>query len=190
MDNMLNEISLSRLRTHLEDNRPIAILTGHRAERSQQENKKRNDEIKDLIRRTGYGFVPVKGAYIEKVDGKPVEVKEDSILIIGEQGKGDELERLAKKIGIKYEQDSVLFRDDKGSTVLISTRSDSFVGPIGSKSNLGRWAPNKESEYFTQMKNGSKFMFESIGDFLRKPITGFAEKMASEVVKNNYLKEE
>lgn len=184
----LDESSLSRIKSHVDNNRPLAIVTGFRGELSLADNRARNKAIKQLVRSFGLGFVQVKGAYVEKVDGKPQEVFEESILIIGEPEKGDQLKELAVKIGKKYDQDSILFRSDDGKGMLISTRADSFVGPVGKEQVLdggGKWSIYKMGDYFTQMKGGRRFIFESADEAVLTKVKSFTEAMA---VHQNILK--
>ena len=191
MTEMLNEFSLSRLNTHITNNRPLAILTAFRGEETLASNRARNQKVKDKIRSFGLAFIPVKGGYVEKdEEGNAVEVKEESLIVIGDIGKGSELRRLAVKIGIDFQQDSVLFRDEKGATQLISTRDDGFVGKIGATQSLGKWAPNKLSDYFTELKGGSRFIFEEVEAVVRKPVIGFAEHMATAVNLKKFLSED
>lgn len=157
----LQEFSMGRVYKHMENNRPMAILTGFRYKDEQgnvltlSQNRARNNKIKAELQKMNFGYVQVKGAYIERDNdtGEGVEVTEESLLVMGEVGKADELKAIAIKLGKKFNQDSIFFRDDKGQAMLISTRKDSFVGPIGSIDRLGRFVPKQIGDYYTKLKN-------------------------------------
>lgn len=194
----LNEISLSRLYKHVEDNRPLATLSGYRYQDdsgrvlSIQENRTRNKEISSELKRQNYAYISVRGAYIEKdSEGKEVEVAEESFLVIGEMGKGDQLKALVVKLGKKYGQDSILYRDDQGQAQLISTRADSFVGPIGSVEKLGRFIPKQIGDYYTKLKGNRKFTFSTITEeFEARSHLGFSDFRALSVIREHYLRDE
>jgi len=194
----LNEISLSRLYKHIEDKRPIATLSGFRYQDEDgsiltlQQNRARNAQIESELKRQNYGYMKVKGAYIEKgQDGKEVEVAEESFLVIGELGKGDQLKSLVVKLGKKFGQDSILYRDDNGKTQLISTRADSFVGPVGSTEQLGRFVPTQLGDYYTKLKGNRKFTFKAISESF-EPVAhlGFSEFRALSVIREKFLHDE
>ena len=191
----LNEIGLSRLYKHTEDNRPLATLSGFRYQDESgkvltlQQNRARNAQIEVELKRQNFGFMKVKGAYIEKdKDGKEVEVAEESFLVIGETGKGDQLKKLVIALGKRYHQDSILFRDDDGQTQLISTRADSFVGPVGTIEKLGRFISKKIGDYYTKLKGNRQFTFSAITEeYQNRPVLGFAEHRAISVIREKFL---
>lgn len=204
----LNEIGLSRLYTHIQQNRPLGTISGFRYQDdngkvlTQQENQARNAQIESELRRQNYGFVKVKGAYVEKdAKGNPVEVSEDSFLVIGEQGKGDQLKAVLTILGKRFGQDSILYRDDQGNAQLISTRSDSFVGPIGSTQSLGKFVPTQIGDYYTKLKGNRKFTFDAINEgfgarynsisdgFEAKYNLGFAGYRALCVIREKFIQE-
>ena len=61
----MNESSLSRIWRHTQDHTTGAITT-FRDDRSKQENKKNNRELKGYLRNKGYGVTSVDGNYIEQ----------------------------------------------------------------------------------------------------------------------------
>lgn len=192
----LNESSLSRIWQHITSGVPFCILTAFRGENELPENRKRNQELKNTLRSANYGFIPVKGGYKEKkkIDGVEVEneVKEESLIVIGKQisraNQGKEkptkqeeqdFMRFVFKQGIKYKQDSILFVGSNGKAKLISTRNDGFIGPIGAIRNLKDWKadPATLGAFFTELKGGSRFIFESVEDIKYRSISGFLEAL-------------
>lgn len=175
----LNEASLGRVYQHTKD-RNIGMITAHRAENTSEENRKRNDELEHHIRKAGYGFVKVKGRYIEN-HGTPhaKTVDEHSFLVVGKKGddKG-ELKHFLKKHGEKYGQDSVLHKShDEETAKLHGTREGGWPGK-GETHDVGTFHPSRAGEFHTAMKGGKKtFAFESV-EFLR-PVS-FSNRMEVE----------
>lgn len=193
----LNEIGLSRLNKHTEDNRPLATISGFRYQDdsgkvlSIQENRARNAQIESELKRQNFGFMKVKGAYIEKdKEGNEVEVAEESFLVIGERGRGDAVKALVVTLGKKFGQDSILYRDDDGQAQLIATRADSFVGPVGTVQKLGRFIPKRIGDYYTKLKGDRKFTFKTLSEeFEPKQHLGFSDFRALSVIREVYLAE-
>lgn len=160
MPELLNEFSMSRLVTYVQNNRPFVIMSGFRhADEdgnilSKKQNLRRNAQIKDALYKANFTFINVKGAYLEKdKNGKDVEVLEDSLLVLGEPGKADELKRICMNLGKKFHQDSIMYRDDQGQAKLISTRPDGRIGPVGAEEKLGRFVPKLIGQYYTKWRN-------------------------------------
>lgn len=161
---IINEASLGRVYQHTKD-RNIGMITAHRAENTAEENKKRNQELEHHIRKAGYGFVKVKGRYVEN-HGTPQakNVDEHSYLVVGKKGddKG-ELKNFLLKHGEKHGQDSVLHKAAGESTAkLHGTREGGWPGK-GKTHDVGNFHPDRAGEFHTAMKGGKKtFAFESI----------------------------
>jgi hypothetical protein len=164
---LINEASLGRVYSHTKD-RNIGMITAHRAENTAKENHDRNKELEDHIRKAGYGYIKVKGRYIEN-HGTPQakHVDEHSFMVVGKKGddKG-ELKSFLKKHGEKYNQDSILHKaHDETTAKLHGTREGGFPGKDKSH-DVGTFHPNRAGEFHTAMKGNKKtFAFESI-DFL------------------------
>lgn len=175
---LFNESSLSRVHTHTQG-RNIGMITAHRGENTAEENNKRNSELEGHIRKAGYGFVKVKGRYIENHGtDKATPVDEKSYLVIGKEGedKGQLLSFL-KKHGQKYGQDSVLHKaHDSEEAHLHGTREGGYPG-AGKSQSVGKWHPNRASEFHTAMRGNRTFSFESV-QFLR-PIS-FSSRVEAE----------
>ena len=83
---LLDESSLGRVLQHTKG-RNIGMITAHRGENSAEENNARNKELEGHIRKAGFGFIKVKGRYIEN-HGTPEAraVDEHSYLVVGKKG--------------------------------------------------------------------------------------------------------
>ena len=160
---IFNESSLSRVHAHTQG-RNIGMITAHRGENSKEENEKRNGELEKKIRGAGYGFVKVKGRYIENhgtENARPVD--EHSYLVVGNHGddKGHLLHFL-KKQGEHYGQDSILHKaHDEDNAKLHGTKEGGWPGK-GETHDVGKFHPNRAGEFHTVMKGSRTFSFESI----------------------------
>lgn len=166
--NFLNEASLGRVHQHTQG-RNIGMITAHRNEHTAQENKERNKNLEHDIRKHGYGFVKVKGRYIENhgtPQAKPVD--EHSYLVVGKKGHDNgALKGFLKKHGEKYGQDSVLHKaHNESDAKLHGTREGGWPGK-GKSESVGKWHPNRAGEFHSVMK-GKTFAFESV-QFLNPP---------------------
>jgi hypothetical protein len=163
----LLEASLSRVHSHVQG-RNIGMITAHRGENTPKENASRNKELEQSIRKSGYGFIKVKGRYIENYGtpkAKPVD--EHSYLVVGKTGddKGHLLNFL-KKHGEKYGQDSILHKSTSEETAkLHGTREGGWPGK-GEVHDVGKFHANRAGEFHTAMKGTRSFEFaESVENF-------------------------
>jgi hypothetical protein len=157
--NQLNEAGLSRIHQHTKES-PIGVITAFRGENSLQKNKALNQKLKGDIRAAGYGFVKLIGRYVEgygSEDETPVD--EISFLVIGNKGQSGNLKGFLKKMGVKYRQDSVLFKNEENDlAVLIGTGSG--YPAKGTQKKLGKFHPQRMGEFYSKMR-GQTFTFES-----------------------------
>ena len=153
---IINEASLGRVKQHT-DNTNIAMITAHRNEHSAAENKQRNSDLENHLRKNGFGFTKVKGRYIENHGTKDAKsVDENSYLVTHKDGK--HLENHIKALGKKFGQDSVLIKHkDEPEAHLHGTREGGYPG-LGKKQAVGKWHPNRAGEFHTAMK-GKTFAF-------------------------------
>ena len=94
----LKETTLSRVFRHFQNKKiPVGIITAFRNEFTHNQNEQRNKVLAGNITNAGYGYVYVDGHWKEKSNGGKVDVKEDSILIIGRENDNGKLKGLLKK---------------------------------------------------------------------------------------------
>ena len=160
----LNEASLGRIYQHVVSNPKMknwGVVTASRGELTAAENKQRNKELEADLRKMGYGFVHVDGMwqecrkpdteYKDCPDDMKVPTEEKSLFIpnISQQH--------IQALGKKYQQDSVLFADEKtkanGEATFIDSKS-------GEAFNIGKFAPGKVAQGYSKMKGGKVFTFE------------------------------
>jgi hypothetical protein len=160
----INEASLGRIYQHVVSNPKMknwGVVTASRGELTPAENKQRNKELENDLRKLGYGFVHVDGMwqecrkpdteYKDCPDDMKVPTEEKSLFIpnISQQH--------IQALGKKYQQDSVLFADEatkaKGEASFIDSKS-------GEAFNIGKFAPGKIAQGYSKIKGGKVFTFE------------------------------
>lgn len=187
-DDLINEASLSRLRSGI-DNHDAGAITAFRGEYTRSENKARNRKLLGYLKSKGYAITSVKGSYIENFGSSDAkEVGEESYFVIDRQDNGD-LKTTLERLGNEFDQDSILWvaKGTKGQLIGTSRRENAFP-PYKqtmdfSKSEFGRVA----GAFFSRVK-GRQFTFaedisyaSSITNF--SPVTGyeFDEKEVEEL---------
>ena len=160
----INEASLGRIYQHVVSNPKMknwGVVTASRGELTPAENKQRNKELENDLRKLGYGFVHVDGMwqecrkpdteYKDCPDDMKVPTEEKSLFIPNIS------QEHIQALGKKYQQDSVLFADEK-------TKASGEASFIDSKSgesfNIGKFSPGKIAQGYSKMKGGKVFTFE------------------------------
>jgi len=160
----INEASLGRIYQHVVSNPKMknwGVVTASRGELTPAENKQRNKELENDLRKLGYGFVHVDGMwqecrkpdteYKDCPDDMKVPTEEKSLFIPNIS------QEHIQALGKKYQQDSVLFADEKtkakGEATFIDSKS-------GEAFNIGKFAPGKIAQGYSKMKGGKVFTFE------------------------------
>ena len=160
----INEASLGRIYQHVVSNPKMknwGVVTASRGELTPAENKQRNTELENDLRKLGYGFVHVDGMwqecrkpdteYKDCPDDMKVPTEEKSLFIPNIS------QEHIQALGKKYQQDSVLFADEK-------TKASGEASFIDSKSgesfNIGKFSPGKIAQGYSKMKGGKVFTFE------------------------------
>jgi hypothetical protein len=111
MKEFLTESSMSRMHTYARE-RNLGVISAYRGEHTEKENRERHKQLEKDLRGLGYGVIHAHGGFVEN-KGTPQEqtVTERSFIVGGskEDDKGKLLSDL-KKLGEKYNQDSVLHK--------------------------------------------------------------------------------
>ena len=115
----INESNLNRIFDKYFKNGFI-ILSSYRGgdEKTPDQNKHDFDELKSIVRNSGFGYIPVYGGFIEnKGDSNETEVREPALLIpnqvVGSSKLYDDdskLYKLSLELIKKYNQDSFLYK--------------------------------------------------------------------------------
>lgn len=162
MKQYLIESSLSRLWRKL-DKHDIGIISAHRGNNTKPENRKRSTELKAALLRKGYSVTSVKGSYIENLGSKDEkEVGELSYFVADHEDTGN-LKRDLKKLGEKFDQDSILFKEKGKDAQLIGTsRRDNAYPGYNKVEKIGKAKfGNSMGQFFSRVR-GRKFAFEGI----------------------------
>lgn len=164
---VLDEAGLSRVMDHL-NKRSVGIVTAFRGSCSSginpkqllDQNRQRNQQLQDEIRRNGYGYLRLRGTWIEN-EGTPNEcpVKEESFLVVGETSDDqDALRNFVVDMGTKWNQDAVIYKPWDSSTANLIFKNDpATLVPIGTFTV----DPKKIGTMYSIFK-GRKFVFHSL----------------------------
>lgn len=161
----LTESSLSRLWKKYQDC-DSGTITAFRREYTKKENLARNAELKAALLGAGYSVTSIDGVYIENygsANEKPV--KEKSFIVFDHKKTG-KLKGDLKRLGLRYDQDSITFNSvSDGNYYLIGTskREDSYPG-FGKEIKLGKPMFGKSGELFHSSVKGRPFVFEETED--------------------------
>lgn len=188
----INEASLSRFWQHFSNGEPIAIISAERGELSKSENDKNTNSLRRYINSAKFGFSKALGGYseIDDITGEKKNIDgEKSSIVYSSPEREAELLNFAIGMGKKFNQDSILFIDTEGNAWWYSTRADSSVGPIGSKTPVGKFHPKQIGNYYSKI--GKKnFSFVSINEdsyeYKSRPTS--VELQTAEVMRNSLKK--
>lgn len=157
--------SLSRVHQHTQE-RNIGMISAQRGENTPEENNKRHKQLAGDLKRHGFGFIHVKGRFIEN-HGTPEAkaVDEKSYLVVGAKGHdGGALKKTLTKLGKKYNQDSVLHKAHNQPDIKEHGLKSEGNPKDGESRSFGTFHPNKMGQYHTAMKGKRSFQFESMDD--------------------------
>jgi hypothetical protein len=168
---MLFETKLSRIWQYVEDDKKIfAIISAYRKKNKPEVNETLSNDLENDIKDLDKGYIKVSGGYVETDDtGKSVETHERSFII------SDISKESAIRLGKKYEQESVLYKD-KTQFSYISTK-DVPSYPVGSvimnfQKSKGRdnmtFAKEMVSQYYSELlygpHHGRKYAYKPISE--------------------------
>lgn len=160
----INEASLGRLFQHIGKDF-IVFITSDRKVLDKSENSKRRKELEKYIRLVGFGYNKVVGSYKEEETGDTK--KENSFVVYGKDEK--DMLKVFKRLGEKYEQDSILFIDLEGNAYLLYT----YGSNKGEKDKLGKFRVGIVGDYYSTIgKKG--FRFEVDESYQKESFTTFS----------------
>ena len=160
----LDESSIGRIHQHVVSNPKVknwGVVTASRGELTAAENKQRNKELEADLRKLGYGYVHVDGMWQEcrKPDTEYKDCPDDMKVPTAEKSLfiPNISQEHIQSLGKKYQQDSVLFADEKtkakGEATFIDSKS-------GEAFNIGKFSPGKVAQGYSKLKGGKVFTFE------------------------------
>jgi len=154
----LDESSLARLAKKTEKG-GTAYMSAERGDKSKKENKARTKQLGKDIRGAGLpGPTKVEGQYKEAGQDKPN--KEASYAVSsGKMGK-KKFKKAVKKLGAKYDQDSVLIQKDKNTDAKLHPTTKAGKDDLkGWDGKVGKMKPGGKGDMQTRIK-GKTFTME------------------------------
>ena len=182
---IVNESSLNRiLSQHFKNG--FIIISSYRGERTDDENKKLFDELKQIVKQNKYSFIPVWGGYIEnKGTEQEIEIKEPALIIpnyeIGSKKSYDTSENL-KNLGIKlsnkFSQESFLYKPKSNDNKSFYINSEGKI--TDSFENIS--VNDLTKIYFTKLHNSKnkvdrRFTFTNETIYINEPPKSVSEAM-------------
>lgn len=162
--------SLARTWELAETGKVLILISASRGENSEEINAVRNEQLKQDIRREKFGYIPVFGAYTEKIrdengneTGETRKVLENSFLVSANFDISNEnLYKIVFGWIVKYNQEAAIIKYKDSPNAFLIDRS-------GGQIDLGIWNKDKMAQHFTQMKYGADaknriFNFEHADD--------------------------
>jgi hypothetical protein len=141
-------------------NNDTGVITAFRNSYTRSENLQRNKALRAELMRH-YDVTALRGSYIENY-GTPdaVEVGENVFFVVDSYGTGH-LERDLRRLGERYEQDSILYVP-KGAEegYIIGTSKEAPWPGYGTREKLGHPVFGKSGEFMTKVR-GRPFVLES-----------------------------
>lgn len=157
----MQESSLNRIRQK-DSKGGMGIMSAQRGDKTKKQNAARSKQLDKDIRGAGLpGATKVSGRYTENKGQKDErKVGERShVVSSGKMGK-KKFSKTMKKLGKKYDQDSVLLKKkSKGDAALVGTNKSDFPG-MNKRLKTGKMKPGKTGEFDTKIKNKT-FTYEN-----------------------------
>ena len=151
-EQFIKESSINRIASK-GDKGGVGYVSAERADKSKKENKARSKQLVKDIRGAGLpGPTKVEGQYKETGQDKATKEK-TSVVSSGKMGK-KRFKKTMKKLGKKYDQDSVLIQQSKkkGGNLHGTTKAgERQVKDWGKK--VGHMRPGRSGEMQTRVKN-------------------------------------
>ena len=157
-EQFIQESSLNRVASK-SDKGGVGFVSAERADKSKKENKSRSKQLTKDIRGAGLpGPTKVEGQYKEAGQSKPSK-EQTKVVSSGKMGKR-KFKNTMKKLGKKYDQDSVLIQKNK------KTQGKLHATTKAGKKDLGKWdgkvgkmKPGGSGDMQTRVK-GKTFTYE------------------------------
>jgi hypothetical protein len=160
---LITETKLSRLWSHIQNRTPFGMVSLSRSDMSNKEKDRAFIRLKEEVRKKGYGYIELKGGYIEHDDeGSPTkEVVNELSLMVPNITKEHLIELGTINLGYGP-QDTVLYCDGENFLGYIITNP--VLGEVGSPETTFEYGKDKDalpmgkeavSKYFSMLKKGS-----------------------------------
>jgi hypothetical protein len=175
---LYNEEKLSRVWQMAKTNGYTwGIISAYRGDKSEIENKQRQNQLKKEIRKAGFGFWELEGHWLEtQKDGTKVDKKEKALFVAAPKTvEGNKIKEFIVQKTEEYDQDGGIYKDDpeEDAPIMLYQYKDSKEHPDGTKErvvdrdhfSIGKFNANKIAENYSKIiKSGRTFVFESVCD--------------------------
>lgn len=160
----LDESSLSRIYNHTKG-RALAIISADRTDRGVDTPKKNNiekykliDDLKDVQKKSGYGFIHGRGGYVEghgTPDAKDATGERSFVVVGPNHDDGGKFLEHVKKLGQKYGQESILHKphDSEDASWHYTDPTDAR---FGQSQSLGKFHQDNKAMYYTTISGQKK----------------------------------
>ena len=117
------ETSTSRLYAHLTGNKCYAMISAYTIANNENENKRDFSKLRSDVRNLGLGYIPFVSRWTYRNDSGDLELTdEQSLLILGIT------KEKAIELGEKYNQESIIYKDDLGCKEICTSNFNTFDG--------------------------------------------------------------
>lgn len=141
----------------------IGTITAFRSSDTRDVNKAKNRQLLAYLLNKKYSVTKVKGSYIEDLNSdNPIEVGEESFFVSDQNAAGT-LKKDLIKLGVHFDQDSILFKSvgDVAKLYGTSDREESYPGK-NKVTELGSAKLGRVNGQFFSRVSGRVFAFESV----------------------------
>lgn len=138
----------------------VGILTATRPQLTPSENAARNSELRHEIRLNGFGYLNIRGRYIENYGTARAKLNEEhGFLIFGNADDSGNLKGFLRKYGRKFEQDAVIHKGYYCDAHLHALKNLTDLGfADGQSRSLDHFYPDRIASYYTlMMRRGALF---------------------------------
>ena len=190
----MNESSLSRIWKHNKEHDAGALTAFRKGPEcgggklySKKENAQRNKSLLAKLKTKGYGVTKLHGSYPE--GGKTT--KEISYFVVDLKDTGN-LEKDLRRFGQEFEQDSILsipkgsIKGDSKAYLIGTNKCDNNWLGFGKKEVFNRGRMGYDSPIYTSKVNGRPFIFESVGETIESPQTGYGNWAMNLIAEKNW----
>lgn len=185
----LQESSLSRIWQHIVNpETSFAVISAYRGIYSEEENLKRHNDLKQVIKSLGFGFIEQRSGYSYKnpESGEEVPVDEKSFFIPNIDFTS------AIKLGRKFEQESILYKDSEKGFGLYMCDNGKLEMLFKNKNRLVNFNKNDVKNAYSQLirsNNSQKVKFAYVAEhYIPSRTDALKNSGSSKLVESKWIK--
>ena len=179
--NKLKEKSLSRIYQKTQEHE-CGTITAFRSEYSKAENQQRNKSLLAKLQAKRYGITSVKGYYVEDFGTDHAHPVGEHIFFVEDRNNTGNLKEDLKKLGLEFDQDSILFfpLGGKNAELIGTSKREDLTLKFNEIMYYNRATFGKEGQFMTKVQN-RPFVFASIEKEFELP-QGYFGRLACQKV--------